>query len=134
MLRQEPGAITLRQLNDVTNKFLDSDRCDRADRATRPCRETPAIDSAKIGILRRLHHTLLTTARSFHGLRVEEALFQFLDVIPSFRGNMFCQALPPMLLSAFRIIIETRTAERRTGTECVRTCRYRCTPYLNKKN
>src|SRR3546814_14283331 len=106
MLRQEPGAITLRQLNDVTNKFLDSDRFDIADRATRPCRETPAIDSAKIGILRRLQHTLLKTARSFHGLRVEEALFQFLAVITSFRGKMFCQTLPHLLLSPFRIIIE----------------------------
>src|SRR3546814_16440898 len=91
----------------LTNKFLDSDRVDIADRATRPCRETPAIDSAKIGILRRLHHTLLKTARSFHGLRVEEALFQFRDAITRFRGKMFCQALPHIHLSAFRLSIET---------------------------
>src|SRR3546814_4678513 len=51
--REETGAITLRQLIGLTNKFLDPDRVDIADRATRPCRETPTIDSAKIGILRR---------------------------------------------------------------------------------
>src|SRR3546814_9443533 len=86
--RQETGAITLRQLIGLTNKFLDSDRVDIADRATRPCRETPALDSAKIRILRRLQHTLLQPARSFHGLRVEDALFQILDVLTSFRGKI----------------------------------------------
>src|SRR3546814_16390488 len=74
--RQATGAITLRQLIGLTNTFLDSDRVDIADRATRPCRETPAIDSAKIGILRRPQHTLLKTALRFHGPRIEEALFK----------------------------------------------------------